>query len=105
MRFALFTTLAVIAAQAAAIDIVERDPELAQTEAEAEAQAEAEANLEFFSNFVERMSLDSEPLLAQLRSDGASEEDIQSLITDPTVYQGLAQIYADYFAEHPEEFE
>ena len=46
----------------------------------------------------------ADQLLAQLRATGASEEAIQDLITDPETYHGLAQIYKDYKAEHPEEF-
>ena len=67
-------------------------------ETQAYTEAEAKANLEFFNNFTSRLGLPADELLAEIRSQGATDEQIQDLITDPETIVGLSQIWAEYNA-------
>jgi len=57
-----------------------------------------EENLEYLEYFMAQIGVDSEEVLAQLRSE-LSEDQIQALAADHSTYYGLAQMAADQLAQ------
>ena len=73
----------------------------AQTMTAAEIEEELEDNREFFKTFLAQIGIhEGDQFLAQLDAE-IDKDQLDTMLMDPNIYSGLAQLAADYYAAPP----